>query len=470
MHQRHNNQKEGVLSMKRLFALLLIVALLVPVLPVQAETWYVYTKNGKTLNLRDENTGKVIGHIPYGTALEPDSGKSTEVSAYVTYNGISGYVKWSFLQREKPKSRGASKPEATPTPAPTPEPTPAPDVPGVPYGGTGSVPYQEQDETEGFEISVINAYIQYANSANKGTGSKWETLRVKPEDNIVITADVPRGKKIDYWVINGVRYDFNKLVKTIRLTNADADFQFEVVFKNDVPRTQISPQAIQDARGDSQLLLTTKNAQFCHINPKDKGAGGWIKEFDFTEDYLNRATGLQENGGQITAKIRAMVPKNQKIRGWKFNETELYPGGIFTLFIVRTLNTTMTYEPILRKVKTTATAKPPKTPSKPKDPEPEEPNPPVAAPTYYNISCKGCTFSGGGYSGATSGKVLAGTTVTFRTDYSGGVSYWTINGSKLMKIVKRLGHGHYIREPSTVNSFSRKVNRDLNVVCVMKIN
>lgn len=455
--------------MKRLFALLLIAALLIPVLPVQADTWYVYTQNGKTLNLRDENTGKVIGHIPYGTALEPDSGKSTEISAYVTYNGVSGYVKWSFLQREKPKGKPASQSKA--------EPTPAPNVSGTPYGDTGNKPYRDEEETEGFEISAVNAYIQYANSNNKGAGSKWETLRVSPRDNIVITADVPRGKKIDYWVINGVRYDFGKQVKTIRLTNADADFQFEVVFKNSSAETLISPAAIQSARTDAELLLKTKHAQFCHINAKGKGAGGWMTEFDFTDDYTNRATSMREDGGQVTAKVKALVQKGQKIRGWKFNETELYPNGIFSNFIVRTLNTGMVYEPILQKVKA-STTKTPKDPDPPTTKPPKKEDPPTMPPAvkldYYTINCKGCTFSGGGYTNATTGKVPEGTKVTFRTIYSGGVSYWTVNGNKLMRVVgSRKGIGKLRKrtlEVSTVNSFSRTIKQNTTVVCIMQIN
>ncbi len=69
--------------MKRCFALLLALVLAVSLLPIgaMAETWYVYTANGKTLNLRDEYTNKVIGHIPYGTALTPDMNKSTELAA-----------------------------------------------------------------------------------------------------------------------------------------------------------------------------------------------------------------------------------------------------------------------------------------------------------------------------------------------------------------------------------------------------
>ena len=59
---------------RRLTALVAAVLLLtmVPMWPTGAQTVWVYTKNGKTLNLRDEYTNKVIGHIPYGTKLETD--------------------------------------------------------------------------------------------------------------------------------------------------------------------------------------------------------------------------------------------------------------------------------------------------------------------------------------------------------------------------------------------------------------
>ncbi len=84
---------------------LLTFAFLFVFATASADTWYVYTQNGKTLNLRSEYTNEVIGHIPYGTALEPDMSRSTASQAYVTYKNISGYVKWSFLQRNQPVSR-----------------------------------------------------------------------------------------------------------------------------------------------------------------------------------------------------------------------------------------------------------------------------------------------------------------------------------------------------------------------------
>ncbi|MBQ4435639.1 MAG: hypothetical protein II879_06030, partial [Clostridia bacterium] len=82
--------------MKRFLSFIVLAVLVVTLLPLQAmsETWYVYTANGKTLNLRDPYTNRVIGHIPYGTALEPDSNLSTQTAAYVTYNGVTGFAQW----------------------------------------------------------------------------------------------------------------------------------------------------------------------------------------------------------------------------------------------------------------------------------------------------------------------------------------------------------------------------------------
>ena len=93
----------------------LALALVVGCCAACAETFYVYTENGKTLNLRSATDNKVIANIPYGTALEPDDALSTETAAYVTYKGESGYVKWKYLVREKPAARKktASTPEPT---------------------------------------------------------------------------------------------------------------------------------------------------------------------------------------------------------------------------------------------------------------------------------------------------------------------------------------------------------------------
>ena len=69
-----------------------------------ADTRYVYTKDGKSLNLRStpkSNTGNKIGNIPYGTKIIVreylDDGW-----AYVKYGKRFGYVMSKYLWEVKP--------------------------------------------------------------------------------------------------------------------------------------------------------------------------------------------------------------------------------------------------------------------------------------------------------------------------------------------------------------------------------
>ena len=64
-----------------------------------SDTMYVKTEIESPLSLRDENTNEVLCTIPAGAALEPDGSKSTDLFAYVTYDGYSGYVLWNYLTR-----------------------------------------------------------------------------------------------------------------------------------------------------------------------------------------------------------------------------------------------------------------------------------------------------------------------------------------------------------------------------------
>jgi hypothetical protein len=95
-----------------------------------------------------------------------------------------------------------------------------------------------------------------------------------------------------------------------------------------------------------------------HVKPNGPYAGGWMRQFDFTDDYQNLATKATETGGQISLRVRAAstgsystdygtyaVPK--LVSGWKFNQTEIYPNVNVPEFRVYTLNVSMTYEPIL---------------------------------------------------------------------------------------------------------------------------
>ena len=309
------------MKLRRLTALALCLALL-GMSAALADTYYVRSEGGAGLSLRDEATNEVLATLPDGTALSPDPNKSTDVCAYVTYGGQSGLVLWRYLTR--------TAPDGAPAPAPAdswsaPAPAAAPDrVPGT------------------FELRAVGAAIQRANDRNKAAGDVYTSMTVTPEDSVVVTAVIPKGHRIDYWVINGVRYDFLKTIKYLRLTNIDADYTFEVVYTKSASETLHA--AVPEA--DGRRVLQVIHGEFCHLKSETKGAGGWITMQDFTDDYRNRATGLQEQGGQVTAKVRAVIPRGKRVAGWKFNEMEVYPAIAFTQFIVRRLDASMTYEPI----------------------------------------------------------------------------------------------------------------------------
>ncbi len=367
--------------MKKLLVLVLCAALLLCAVPATADTYYVNTGDGSPLSLRDEQTNQVLLSIPNGAALVPDANKSTDICAYVTFNGVSGLVLWRYLSHTHPAL--------------------LPDVTQAPSVQTPAAAAPEPKRNDGhYTLAAVGAVIQRVDRKNNPTGEEMTSVEVTPEDLMVITAKIPKGQKVDYWVINGVRYDFLKTVRTLRMTKFDNDFTVEVVYNRGSSQTLLSEDSIQAARTGEQLLLTTLRSEYCHIKTGTTGGGGWTHDpFDFTNDYANRATGKTEKGGQITAKVRAVIPKDKSVRGWKINETEVYGNVVFEQFVVRSLNAATTYEPLF-------------------------------GDKTYHVTCKNCTFSGGGYSNAKEGYVKAGTKVTVTSVWS-YPSGWIINNGTI---------------------------------------
>lgn len=169
-----------------------------------ADAWYVKTPNGKTVNIRDEQTGEVIGHIPYGTAVYPTE-ESTETVACVTYNGVTGYVSWKYLVQKKPaayKKTSSSK-----------------------KGGVEEEPYGEGQ----YAVSVTGGVLQFPNKKGKAAGTKYLTVNFEEPVDLVVTASVPRGKKIAYWLVNGVKLKLTS--KSLGITAEGQDVAVEIVFK-----------------------------------------------------------------------------------------------------------------------------------------------------------------------------------------------------------------------------------------------
>ena len=78
--------------------------------------YYVYTENGKVLNVRDSPNGKVVGALKYGARIHVDA-LVDENWALITFNYDNGYgkddyaafVNRRFLTKKKPEARSSSK-------------------------------------------------------------------------------------------------------------------------------------------------------------------------------------------------------------------------------------------------------------------------------------------------------------------------------------------------------------------------
>ena len=413
------------MKLKRL--LIMLLAILMIAASAQAGTWYVYTQNGKSLNLRSPENNAVIGNIPYGTKLETNDMLSTETAAYVTWGGKSGFVKWQFLVKDPPSQKN-SKTSATVTAAPKASTQAAEQL--RPTAGDGEI-----------TVQTFGAYVEYS---SKSTG-KYSAISFNSPVKVKVTADLPKGKSIDYWVIDGVRYDFkSKIPTSFTLDNITDSVIVEAVAKGQRSQTLLSEADIRAMRTGATLIVDTKHAKLCHIRTDDKGAGGWITSFDFTDDYTNRATKQWEEGGQVTVRVKATVPKGKKISYWKFNDLKIDFDKNVTEMIVRTLNVSKTYEPIFGKTtqKTTTERK-----------------------EMCHIITRSCTFTGGGYTNATVGDVPSGTKVKFTSDVA-NPSGWYVNGTQLMRIQLMPVPGKKnikIKVPVQTHTIQRTITKDTSV-------
>jgi uncharacterized protein YgiM (DUF1202 family) len=112
---------------KRLISLALATLLLVmAAIPVAAlgATWhaYVYTSNGKGLNLRPTPSTDLdpIASIPYGAEVNLN-GYIDQTWVEVNYGKYHGYVMGRYLTYDKPGPKPTTKPWPKPTPKPNPD-------------------------------------------------------------------------------------------------------------------------------------------------------------------------------------------------------------------------------------------------------------------------------------------------------------------------------------------------------------
>lgn len=223
--------------------------------------------------------------------------------------------------------------------------------------------------------------------------------------DVKISAEIPRGQKVAYWVINGSKYIFNTEVKSFTLRELPYGMVVEAVLDGQTAKTLSTAEEIQQQRTGEPLLVETKSAHMAHVNDNGKVSGGAFTEFDFTEDFVNKATGEKEQGGRVTVRVSADIPKDRLVSFWRFSGARINFNSDVTAFIVENLADSMLYQPYFIKKSTPV---------------------PTATPVpEYTVRCKNCVFSGGGYTNAYSGTVPYGTQITITPEGNSWLGWWS---------------------------------------------
>jgi len=350
---------------KKAVAILLAVCMLIPALAMAAGTVTCIgcRINGQTAwNIMGSTVltaiaDRIDGYTPDYWTIDGEKVAGSENQTYLVFN-VDGSLTVACHLREQTAEEVS-----------VPEPT------RVPLAAV-------HDEAEQKTVTAVGCVLKYLDSDGKEYGDEMTSLTFTGSVNISVTAAPAKGQKVSYWVINGVKYDFYEyLCKACTIKKLTYDLTVEVVYKN------ASSQTLGNVAKPDEDTLTVQciSSDMCFITSKGKGVGGWFDEFDFTGSYYNPALKKDIDNGTITLRVKADPPKGKKAVGWKINDAEFRFDSRTDNFYVYDLDRSTVYEPMV-------------------------------ANATYTVTCKGCTFSGGGYTKAKKGTVPAGTKITVYPD------------------------------------------------------
>lgn len=346
--------------------------------------------------------------------------------------------------------------------------------------GSGAIPAGEP-AAEAKTPVIVNAFgasIQYLDIDGIGAGDTYTSLDFTNDwlnpvtgktlpggsASFKVTADNPHSDKIAYWVIDGVRYDFSGTVKSLNITGLTQSMTIECVYRNRKSVTQGAEPYLKQPEPGAALVVECSNAKMRHVKNSTTGNAQPFTRFDFTRDYLNEATGKTVSGGTIDFKVAANTNGNTKVKNWEIDGARIIFNNPISYIIVHGLNVSKTYVAHY-------------------DGESDwKPNPgsssgkasgssgsggnqtsggsqPESNVDMCTVYCTNCTFSGGGFSGATKGDVPVHTVITVR--YRCDVKSITVNDSPVDGIVpKRVKAGGSY----TYNTFRVEIHRYTRIV------
>ena len=180
---------------RRLLALTLALALILCAIPALAQSavMYVYTENGKGLNVRRSPivSNNIIGLAPYGSTVLVlrfmDNGW-----ACIQWNQYGeAYVQSRFLQWDDPRA------SVTPTPVPTPVPTAVPArQTAVPYSYTTPQTYTDTLAVLNAEFRTARIVAPFTVLVRPSRASGWVNMRWAPSKDTEVLATYRSGAQL----------------------------------------------------------------------------------------------------------------------------------------------------------------------------------------------------------------------------------------------------------------------------------
>lgn len=316
------------------------------------------TVNGKKYNEFNEETMiEVIADLPDGQKIDYWKVGQVRVNEFDGQDKVTVLVSDETVIEAFGKYSNEMRPEPSVTPMPLPEGVVDPNATPEPVQDGGDVidvsdtpmnVNSNGQDMSGVHIYAYGAYLQYLDSHDVADGEHYDTLDftgpyinplTKQEEpagvaRFRVVANIESNSEISYWVINGVRYDFNVKVKRITVTELRESMTIEVVYKGQESKT------LSRVRGTGACTIRAMGAKMSFIDAKKKTKGGYFTEFDFTEAYTNPAMKETQPAGSIT--LRVIAKKKPSV--WYMNGARFKFSSTVEHFTVYDLNTAMVYE------------------------------------------------------------------------------------------------------------------------------
>ena len=209
-------------------------------------------------------------------------------------------------------------------------------------------------------LRTVNCYFQLLTKNNNASGKKYTefdfedayyspvTKTYCPAGTLpcYVTAVIPKKAKVDYWLINGVKYQFpEEDVKKFRILDLNEATTIEVVFKNFSPTNEHArPAAAEDLVYQAPHVMRCINCWGQFMNASGTPSGKNYLEFNFENAYTNPVARKKLDGGKLDIFISTKLPKHCRVESWIINDVKYqFPVSVLK-FRVQGLDEATTYE------------------------------------------------------------------------------------------------------------------------------